>query len=47
MARVKFDPEMGADLERILEHLSRYEVTDTPTRIREIIEGTSFRSTTP
>ncbi|MCA1788817.1 MAG: hypothetical protein LC667_02860 [Thioalkalivibrio sp.] len=41
MARVELAPEVGADLEQILEHLARHEVADAPTRIREIIEGIS------
>jgi len=41
MARVELAPEVGADLERILEHLARHEVADAPARIREIIDGIS------
>ena len=41
MARVELAPEVDADLERILEHLSRHQAADAPARIREIIEGIS------
>jgi plasmid stabilization system protein ParE len=32
-------PEIGEDIDRILEHLAQYEVEDTPDRIREIIQA--------
>jgi toxin ParE1/3/4 len=41
MARVELAPEVGADLERVLEHLSRHEVANAQARIHEIIEGIS------
>jgi len=41
VARGELAPEVGADLERILEHFARHEVADAPARIREIIGGIS------
>jgi toxin ParE1/3/4 len=41
MAHVELVPELGDDLERILEHLSQHEVADAPTRIRGFIKGIS------
>jgi plasmid stabilization system protein ParE len=32
-------PEIGEDIDRILEHLAQYEVEDMPDRIREIIQA--------
>lgn len=39
MSHVEFAPEIGEDIDRILEHLAQYEVEDTPDRIREIIQA--------
>ena len=41
MARIELAPEIGDDFDRILEHLSRYEVTDASSRIEEIFQGIS------
>ena len=41
MARVELAPEVGTDLERIMEHLARHDAADAPSRIRGIIEGIS------
>jgi toxin ParE1/3/4 len=41
MARVELAPEVGDDLERILEHLGRHEADDAAARVREIIEAIS------
>jgi plasmid stabilization system protein ParE len=32
-------PEIGEDIDRILEHLGQYEVEDMPDRTREIIQA--------
>ncbi len=39
MSRIELAPEVGDDFNRILDHLAQYEVEDTPSRIREIIEA--------
>jgi plasmid stabilization system protein ParE len=37
MSRIELAPELGEDLDRILDHLARYDVHDAPSRIGEII----------
>lgn len=39
MSHIELAPEIGEDIDRILEHLAQYEVEDTPDRIREIIQA--------
>ena len=39
MARIQLAPEVGDDIERILDHLAQYQVEDTPGRIQEILEA--------
>ena len=39
MARIELAPEAGDDLDRIFEHLVRYDAVDAPSRIREIIQA--------
>jgi toxin ParE1/3/4 len=39
MSRIELAPEVGEDVDRILDHLVRYEVDDAPSRIREIIQA--------
>lgn len=39
MTRIELAPEVGNDLERILEHLELYEINDRPSRVREIIQA--------
>jgi len=39
VSRIELAPEVGDDFNRILDHLAQYEVEDTPSRIREIIEA--------
>jgi len=39
LTRIELAPEVGDDLERILDHLARYQVEDPTSRIREIIEA--------
>ena len=39
MSRVELAPEVGDDLERILEHVSEHEVPDAPSRIEDIIRA--------
>jgi toxin ParE1/3/4 len=37
VARVELAPEVGDDLDRILDHLVRFEIADAPSRIGEIL----------
>jgi toxin ParE1/3/4 len=39
MSRIDLAPEVGDDLDRIFDHLARYEAVDAPSRIREIIQA--------
>ena len=39
MARIELAPEVGEDVGRILDHLTKYEVDDGPARIGEIIQA--------
>ena len=39
MSRIELAPELGDDIDRILEHLARHDVDDAPARIREIIQA--------
>ena len=39
MSRIELAPELGDDIDRILEHLARHDVDDAPARIQEIIQA--------
>jgi len=39
MSRVELAPELAEDIERILDHLARHDVTNAPSCIREIIQA--------
>lgn len=39
MTRIELAPEVGADFDRILDHLAQYQVENPALRIREIIEA--------
>src|SRR6478672_5208740 len=41
LARIELAPEVGDDLERIFDYLSRHDVGNAPARIREIIQAIS------
>ena len=47
MSRIELAPEVSDDFERILEHLERYDVTDAPARIEEIIQGLAILEYNP
>lgn len=47
MSRIEFAPEIRDDFDRILDHLHRYDVTDAPVRIEEIIQGLSVLEYNP
>lgn len=37
MSRIEFAPEVGDDLDRILEHLLAHQAADAPSRVEDII----------
>ena len=39
MSRVELAPEVGDDLDRILEHLVQHQVAETPSRIEDIMRA--------
>ena len=39
MSRIELAPEVGDDLDRILEHLLAHQATDAPSRIEDIIRA--------
>ena len=39
MSRVELAPEVGDDLDRMLEHLIAHETTDAPARIEDVIRA--------
>ena len=47
MSRVELAPEVGDDLDRILDHLFQHEVTDTPSRIEDIIRAIDVLERSP
>ena len=47
MSRVELAPEVGDDLDRIIDHLTQFDAADVPSRIREIIEAISVLEQNP
>ena len=47
MSRVELAPEVAENLDRILEHLYRHEVSNASARIEEIIQGISVLEYNP
>jgi plasmid stabilization system protein ParE len=47
LARVELAPEVGEDLDRILEHLERHEAAHVAARVREIIDALGVLETSP
>lgn len=47
MARIELAVEVGEDLERILEHLSRYDAVDPAARVEEIIAAIEVLTHSP
>lgn len=39
MSRIELAPEVGDDIDRILDHLAQHDVKDAPSRIQEIIQA--------
>lgn len=47
MTRVELVPEVGDDIERILDHLAQYRVEDAALRIRDIIQAIAVLENNP
>jgi plasmid stabilization system protein ParE len=47
MSRVELAPEVGDDIERILDHLTRHDVENFAARIREIIQALDVLESNP
>ena len=47
MARIDLAPEVGDDLERILDHLLQYDPGSAPSRVEEIVQAIDVLSTSP
>jgi toxin ParE1/3/4 len=47
MSRIELAPEVGDDLDRILDHLADHGVVDAPSRIREIIQAIAVLEQNP
>ena len=47
MARIELAPGVGDDIERIIDHLTRYEVEDVPSRISAIIQAIAVLERNP
>ena len=47
MSRIELAPEVGDDLDRILEHLQSHEAADVPLRIEEIVRAVDVLERNP
>ncbi len=47
MSRVELAPEVGADFDRIFDHLTQFDVADAQLRIREIIQAIAVLEQNP
>ncbi len=47
MSRVELAPEVGADLDRIFDHLAQFDAADAPLRTREIIQAIAVLEQSP
>jgi plasmid stabilization system protein ParE len=47
VARIQLAPEVGDDIERILDYLAKYQVEDASGRIQEILEAISVLEHNP
>ena len=47
MSRIELAPEVGDDLDRILDYLAQYQMENPGTRIREIIEAINVLEHSP
>ena len=47
MAGIELAPEVGDDIDRILDHLSQFEAEDAPDRIQQILEAIAVLENNP
>jgi plasmid stabilization system protein ParE len=47
MSRIELAPEVGDDLERVLEHLARHDIENAGARIGEIIQAIDVLESNP
>lgn len=47
MSRIELAPEVGDDLDRIVDHLVQHDIDDAPSRIREIIQAIAVLGQNP
>ena len=47
MSRIELAPELADDFDRILDHLSQYDVENAAARIREIVQAFDVLETNP
>ena len=47
MSRIELAPELGEDFDRIFAHLAKFDVADSPLRIREIIQAIAVLEQNP
>lgn len=47
MSRIELAPEIGADIDRILDHLAQHHVDAAPSRIGEIIQAIAVLEQNP
>jgi plasmid stabilization system protein ParE len=47
VTRVELAPEIGDDLDRILEHVTQYQAADAPSRIEDIIRAIDVLESNP
>jgi toxin ParE1/3/4 len=47
MSQIELAPEVGDDLDRIIDHLAQHAAADVPSRIREIIEAIAVLEQNP
>ena len=47
MSRIELAPEVGEDFDRIFAHLAKFDISDTPLRIREIIQAIAVLEQNP
>lgn len=47
MPRIELAPGVGEDLDRILEHLTQYEVEDTASRVEDIMKAIDVLGRSP
>jgi toxin ParE1/3/4 len=47
MARIELAPEVFDDFDRFFDHMARFEISDAPQRIGEIVQAVQVLATSP